>query len=772
MPLMPRTIGERPVQPIAVLTLIVGLILTGFTASWIVARTLHANALLGHPLFSSVYLPWAWLGWLWMAYNPISGVDFLTHDPHYAPVVYQALASIPWTLGIGVLASFGAYVGLTTYLAPNEDEVKNIVDSAHFATVQEIWEKTDFLTANCGLIFGKVETEPGVWNNLRWSKNVGFNIVGTQGVGKTSDSILTQLLNPLMHPDAPTWSAVERRAHPYGYEPNFVVLDTKGSITDATIGYQKKTLGKNVFIMSLLSAEKGRASFCPFHLIRLGTPHEFDDCYRHALDIVDEGEGLKDYWSKVALDFGAALIATVGYMSLSGNDPAMFSHHGLLAYISRFSTPDSLMADMLEQEHDPHGAFDWPEFKDGKPTGNTTKKRQWIVDAATRMNARVAEEKSGIFGAFVSYIGMYASEIMRPHITRCTFDLKAMANDPKKASVLYIQMPESDLTQIRPFLRIMVKNFFRQLMHQTVTIDGRELPGNIRLTRFILDEIRVLNKLEPLAISSGMMRSHKVQLDTVWQARNQIEECYGKTETVTGNLGAHVYYRTKPGGDAEWLSKRCGQTSTVLQHRNLSGKRMALKGHLAEQNQVQTRYILTESEANNLPLDEKIVFAEGLIMRVKQVRYHENPIMQKRSVIPGAMVSDITVTRPFYLANLAEERGQSTVLRLTAPPPDRWAEDRSKAEVLPNACRVRRYEAQHDETGARIFFAQLWLPSANKPVLADQYPSHEQREKMIQATLDAFAENEPPAPSEPIFVEHNDNPIVSFELAVGDEVHV
>lgn len=772
MPVMPRTIGERPIQPLAVLALVVGIVLTGMATSWVVAEKLGFNALLGHPVLGFLYAPWAWLTWLWMAYNPFTGIELLTHRPHYTPLVYGALKTIPWTLAFGITVSVLVYAGITARLAPKESDVKNIVDSAHFATAEEIREKTDFLSANCGLIFGQIETQPGVWEHLRWSKNVGFNIVGTQGVGKTSDSIITQLLNPLMHPDAPTWSDVERRAHPFGYEPNFVVLDTKGSVTDSTYAYQKHVLGKNVYVMSLLSAENNRAAFCPFHLIRLGTPHEFDDCYRHTLDIVDEGEGLKDYWTKVALDFGAALIATVGYISLAANDPAIFSHHGLLEYISRFSTPDALMSDMLEREHDPHGTFQWPEMIDGKLTGKTTKKRQWIVNAATRMNARVAEEKSGIFGAFVSYIGMYASEIMRPHITRCTFDLKAMANDPHKASVLYIQMPESDLTQIRPFLRIMVKNFFRQLMHQTITIDGRELPGNIRLTRFILDETRVLNKLEPLAVSSGMMRSHKVQLDTIWQARNQIEECYGKTQTVTGNLGAHVFYRTQPGGDAEWLSKRCGQTSTVLQHRNLSGKRMALKGHLSEHNQVQTRYILTESEANNLPIDEKIVFAEGLIMRVKQVRYHDNPIMNKRSVLPGTISSDVSVARPFYLANLAKELGEFTVSTLMSPPPDRWEEDRSKAEELPNGCRVRRSEGRHRETGARLFFAQVWLPSATKPILDDQYPSSEQREKMIQMTFDAFEENEPHAPLDPVFVEHHDDPADSFLAAIGHDANV
>ena len=125
---MARTVGERPIQPLAVLALVGGIILTGVITSWTVGSKLGFAALLGHPMFGFLYVPWAWVTWLWMAYNPFTGVDLLTHQHHYTPLVYAALATIPWTMSFGIAASVVVYAVITARLAPKEDEIKNIVD--------------------------------------------------------------------------------------------------------------------------------------------------------------------------------------------------------------------------------------------------------------------------------------------------------------------------------------------------------------------------------------------------------------------------------------------------------------------------------------------------------------------------------------------------------------------------------------------------------------------------------------------------------------------
>jgi type IV secretory pathway TraG/TraD family ATPase VirD4 len=784
---MPATVGQRPVQPAAVAAALGVLGASGCAVSTQIAARLGFSPDLGHPLLGHVYDPLAWLRWSWMAYDPIRGFDYIHHHGYYVAALYDALSVVRPEGAAALVAAFIAYAGVTAASAPAEKEkIKAIVDSAHFADVAEIRAKTTLLSANCGPIVGMVETEPrkstffglvtlkpAKWEHLRsGDSQTGTNIIGISGAGKTPDYIRQLLLNPQVHPQAESWSEVKRRDHPHGYEPNLVVFDLKGSLFAATSGYQKNELHKNVFVFSPYSRDYALSKYNPLHFIRLTEPEEFDDCRTAAIDIVDESGGLKggsptdDYWKKVALDFGGAIVATVGYIALSENNPAKFSHAGVIDYVSLFSTPDALIADMLEREHDPWSVLGWVDAN-----GQPTKKQDWIVKATTRLQARAEEEKSGIFGSFVSYVGVYSGPILREHISSTTFDLKALANDRERASTLYIVMPDSDLERIRPFFRIMVKDMFRRLMTGTETIDGRELPGNLRMTRFVLDEVRALNRLEPLAMTSGFMRGHKVIVDTAWQSRAQLLECYGENETLSGNLGTHMYYQTIPGVDAKYLSEQCGQTSYVLQHRNKSGKRLApIMGQLAEQNQVQTRKNLTEYEACNLGKDRKILFVDGAIIRANQCRYYRYPEVDRRARLARVERPDVSITCAPFIAGIRGHRGDAKLAKLTSPSPDRWAADRDKADEIDGGFRVRRWQAKHDETGDWRFYAQLWLPDAVAPVIdhTNPFANRAEREAKIMEVVTAY-EDKAPDDREVVVVPHNEDPADSVRAAFDIE---
>jgi type IV secretory pathway TraG/TraD family ATPase VirD4 len=649
------------------------------------------------------------------------------------------------------------------------------------------------------------------------------------------------LLNDLMHPDAEKWTPLERLTHPHGFRPNLVIWDLKGSLYAATAGFQKDVLGNHVLKFSPFSEDYTLSQYNPLHFIRLTEPAEFDDCYTAGHDIVDEGQGLKDYWSKVALDFGAAIVATVGYIALAQNNPSLFSHAGVIDYVSSFDTPDELIDDMLTRHHDPHGVFAWDEVElfdaenycdekgnylegrgigtksecprcagagvvseqishgrdgnvcyqckgekviftggelHGTKTGKKTKQRQWILQAARVLKARALEEKSGIFGSFTSYVGVYRSEILRKHISGTTFDLKAMANDPERASTVYIVMPDSDLERIRPFFRIMVKDMFRRLMTGCRVEQGREVPGNLRLTRFVLDEVRALNRLEPLAMTAGFMRGHKVIVDLAWQTRSQLVECYGgqkgDSESISGNLGTHVYYQTIPGADAKYLSEQCGQTTFVTQSRNLSGKVMALfKNQLGEHNNPQTARNLSEYEACNLGSKKKIIFKDGAIIKADQARYYDYPKLDRHARRKPPVLVDRLIHGAPFIDGIERRVSAEVWVTLHTPPPDRWKDDRDDAKVLPSGCRVRRSQARDKKTGAMKYGAQVWLPNGTKPFLDESYDSESTREMKIAEALGLQTVNDPqPAPAELVFLPfvEAEDPAKTFALALGVEL--
>src|SRR2546423_5465448 len=108
MPTMPRTIGERPVHPLAMLALVLGLLLTTWATTEIIAYRLGFSSSLGAPLIGIVDEPWAWLRWLWKACNPITRINPLTHLAPHVPTGYEALPMIPRTIGTAALASVPA----------------------------------------------------------------------------------------------------------------------------------------------------------------------------------------------------------------------------------------------------------------------------------------------------------------------------------------------------------------------------------------------------------------------------------------------------------------------------------------------------------------------------------------------------------------------------------------------------------------------------------------------------------------------------------------
>jgi hypothetical protein len=103
---------------------------------------------------------------------------------------------------------------------------------------------------------------------------------------------------------------------------------------------------------------------------------------------------------------------------------------------------------------------------------------------------------------------------------------------------------------------------------------------------------------------------------------------------------------------------------------------------------------------------------------------------------------------------------------LCSPPPDRWKRDREEAEELPTGCRVRRTKVKDKETGAWMYFGQIWYPNGIKPVLDKKFLTEEAREMEVDEMLGLQDKNEPQDLGD-VFVPYTTDPAVAFELALG-----
>ncbi len=666
---LPTSVGEKKAHPGVYVVFAVLVVIASTVATQVFAYRLNFNPSLGAPLahlgvpyIKAVYWPYAWLQWAWTFGSPLSKME-------YPQSVHTALWTLPYTVGGGLLIAIAGMVVASLVLG-SRTKVAELVDSARWADRQDL-EREGLLGAKAGPIIGGFETRKGVVP-LRYDGELGMSYTGPPGDGKSA-LLKTTLLIPLRHEEAAEWTADQRRAHPYGEEPAIVALDVKGNLVASTSKYQSKILGKEVFVLEPLSGTtEGLAKLNPFWGIHLGTNREADDCYQASLDIVDiDGKGLPTYWDKASTAFGGAAIAKIGYRSLYSNDPKLFSLPGLVDYISSKPTIDELIADMLKTPDDPHGVFSWVGSD-----GQQTNVRPWIADVARAMQAKAAEEKSGVYGSFIEFLAIYRSEVLRAHISESTFSFKELANGPR-AGIVYVNVPAMRLDHLRPYLRMLTRSALRELTESTGSIEGREVRGNVRSTIFALDEVAALKHVEEIGSASGFLRGHGVILMLFWQAVSQLHRLYGNDESIRETIDVHIFGRPKTHEAAKLISDALGQFSSLVTKRNVSGQRASLgpRDRLNEMSDIMTRSLMTPSEVMRLPKERALVFTSGLRINVRKFAYYLHPWLKQRAGMGAVEKSNIMNSRPLFIENLEKELGESKVAKLLLPIPEKPAEE-------------------------------------------------------------------------------------------------
>jgi type IV secretory pathway TraG/TraD family ATPase VirD4 len=597
----------------------------------------------------------------------------------------------------------------------------------------------------CGLIWGAIETKHGVVP-LRWGEDVGIIVTGKPGSGKTRGLVLPSMLIEDVHEDAHLWTPMERMSHPYGYETVKIVLDIKGTVTGATAGYHA-SLGQNCYVIDPYSDDPGVSAYNPFDSIRIFTKYMYSDCVRiatwvcEAVATADSSSAMR-YFETTAVEAIGAFIGHCAFRSLAEGDPTINSPVGLIRFVSGFEKIEDAINAVLEYEHDAHSLAGWMEEVDGAITGHQTKTCPWIAQSLRVLNAKAADEVSGIFGSALKDLPIYRDERIVRNVTRSTFRIEDVVNDPERSSVIYIRMTYSDLEQLRSYVRLLINDLLFRLMPPAVVRDGRETRGNLREFLILLEECAALQRMDQVQRAAAFMRGLGGKLVCVFQNRNQLEATYGRLETISANMGLQLYFKPETKEESERLSEMLGETSFVVKERNVSGDRMAVtpRDHLAEQNRIETRRNYTPSEVRGLPDDQLFFFGKGQQGCVTQYWYDQNSELKRRAKIPLPKECPVTAKRPYSMIALEQEWGVERYKIAITPVTDPFERNRTAAEVQPNGCRVHRWDRTFADTGKQLFYAQVWLPDRDKPILNVKkgLESAAMRDAEITKTLTVF----------------------------------
>lgn len=593
-----------------------------------------------------------------------------------------------------------------------------------------------------GFICGGIDTRRG-FEPLRWDGEVGIECRGKSGSGKTRAFLLPSLLNEFVHPDAHKWPEAWRLWWPDGYESIKILLDIKGSLSEAILGY-RKSLGERVFVIDPYSDDPGVARRNPFDDIRIHTKYMFSDCTRLAgwvcEPMITSGEKYSSYFDATAKEAMGGFIGHNAFRSIVENDPRINSPAGLITFLSGFDKIEHAIDAVLSYEHDPHGVAGWLEEKNGKRTNRPTKTCPWIAQTMRVLAAKATDEQSGIFGSTLKDLPIYRDPRIFETTTSSTFRIEDLANDPERSSIIVLRMPQADLEQLKPYVRLCLNDWLWRLMPPARSVGGRETRRHRRLFDLILEETAAAGNLEQLQKAAAYLRGLGGRITTVWQSSSQLEAIYGKLETISQNQGLHLWYAPEKQEDAEALSVALGEYSWVVKERNVSGDRMTIPGHLSENNRIETRRWLTPYEVRNLPPEKVIMFAQGLQGVEQQYCYDKNPEMLRNSQLPPPKESDVCTRVPYCITNMETELGAERFAQVMKPAPDKLAANREAAVPHDNGCRIFKWDDVDEDTGRKTFFAQVWLPDRPRPVLNDRkgYPTDAKREVAIEALFVEF----------------------------------
>jgi type IV secretion system protein VirD4 len=635
----PKHIGERPMSMAMPFGFLGGMILAFWLTTEYFGFRLHFNPSLGRPLLPYLYEPFHILVWLNEFYQPI---PHAFHKPFlvYPKYVYDQFTVLPYVAGASLVIGtvFAALVSVGSI--SSDDNTGDIYDAGGKFADEATAKQDKLLGAECGPIIGGFNVG-GKIRALRYPSELGLEYTEPPGGGKSS-LLKSNLLIPLAHRMARTWTAAQRRLHPWGEEPIVVVSDPKFELFRETSGFQKTGLQKVIHLLAPLGVSENLkvdvtqlACYNPLWNARIGTVNGVRDCLDRTTYIIDpEGKGLESHWDRTALSWAAAVIEKLAYRAVNMGDPEIFSIPGLLDYIAQLGNISGLLEDMMNTPDDPAGVCNWTMvMPDGRQVPTLVKPS--ILQAARDMANKEAREQSSVHSSFIAFLAPFRNESLRRYITKSTFNWKALANDPKRSAAVYLGIDPMDLPKARGYLRMVTQSALDELTSGgTADMNGRSARGNLRPAVFVMDEFFAWKKMQEIEHGSGYFRGYGIFLWLIWQSVAQRRLLY-KENLISETMGVLLFGRPKTPEGAKEIQAQMGERVELVKKRSLAGNRFAIIAPQAQDSLEPVRLpLMSTKEISQIDATRYIGFINGHTYFLEKWEYFKDRMLAPRAKIP------------------------------------------------------------------------------------------------------------------------------------------
>lgn len=399
------------------------------------------------------------------------------------------------------------------------------------------------------------------------------------------------------------------------YGGSVLVVDPKGELANIT-ARKRKDMGQRICIVDPFgeTAERlkpFRVGFNPMTLLRKDSEKIIEDAGLLA-DALVPAESHDPHWDDSARSLVEGLLLHV-------------ATHRLYQGRANLATVRDVLMRRLGAEGEKSKAFqeEMAENSDALERDGYPNVAEAIDAARSDFFERPDKERGSVLSTARRHLKFLDYPPLRASLSSHGFDL----TDLKSAALgltVYLCLPAGRMGTCARWFRLFV-NMALEAMEREKT----EPPLPVLA---VLEEFHVLGTMRQLEVAAGMVAGFGMKLLIVLQDLTQLKRHYKEGwETFLGNAGLMIFFGNSDLTTLEFISKRCGQTSLIVDRDSaVTADQRAHTGVTGKSKAVEVRDLLTPEEASRFfgreDKQQRALIIRGgwpamIVQRVKYDRY-------------------------------------------------------------------------------------------------------------------------------------------------------